>query len=140
VGDITARKRKDGTVGYTAQIRIRRDGEIVYSDSQTIDRKPAAAAWIKKKEAALAEPGALETLRATDPLLRDVIDQYFKESKRDYGDTKRQVLRTIQAGQLGGKRCSEIRNADLITFAQSLKAKPQTVGNCLTHLASVFSY
>lgn len=139
MGTITTRKRKDGTIGYTAQIRIKRSGEMLHTESQTFDRKPAAAMWLKKRESELAEPGALDKLRAPDPALCDVIDQYLAESKRDYGKTKRQVLRTIKAARLGQMRCSEIGSAQILEFAQSLNAKPQTVGNYLAHLASVFA-
>ncbi len=47
MGTITSRRRKDGTTGYTAQIRIMRDGAKVYQESQTFDRKQTAQAWIK---------------------------------------------------------------------------------------------
>lgn len=39
---IRARKLADGTVSYTAQIRIKRDGVQVYQESQTFARKQAA--------------------------------------------------------------------------------------------------
>ena len=139
MGTITSRKRKDGTTGHTAQIRIKRDGVLVHTESETFDRKPAAAAWLKKRETELAEPGALEKLKAPDPTLTKVIDQYLTESRRDYGKTKRQVLKTIQASSLGGLKCSEIGSAQIMEFAQSLNVKPQTVGNYLAHLASVFA-
>jgi predicted oxidoreductase len=42
---IRKRKRKDGTFGYTAQIRIMRGGWQVYQESRTFDRQVAAQAW-----------------------------------------------------------------------------------------------
>lgn len=139
MGTITSRKRKDGTLGHTAQIRIKRNGEVVHTESQTFDRKPAATAWLKKRESELSEPGAIEALKAPDPTLAKVIDQYLEESNRDYGKTKKQVLRTIKASAIGQMKCSEIGSAQVLEFAQSLKSKPQTVGNYLAHLASVFA-
>ncbi|APC20809.1 hypothetical protein BME99_10360 [Pseudomonas protegens] len=38
---IRARKLADGSVSYTAQIRIKRDGVQVYQESQTFARKQA---------------------------------------------------------------------------------------------------
>lgn len=139
MGTIITRKRQNGGLAYTAQIRLKRDKKIIHQESQTFDRKPAASAWLKKRETELAVPGALEALKAPDPTLAKVIDQYLDESKRDYGKTKRQVLKTIQASDLGPMKCSEIGSAHVMAFAQSLKAKPQTVGNYLAHLASVFA-
>ena len=50
---IRARKLADGTVSYTAQIRIKRDGVQVYQESQTFARKQAAQAWVRKRETEL---------------------------------------------------------------------------------------
>lgn len=139
MGTITSRQRKDGTLGHTAQIRIKRDGVLLHTESKTFDRKPAAAAWLKKRETELGEPGAIEALQAPDPTLADVIDRYISESRRDYGKTKLQVLRSIAAGPLGAMRCSTINSAAVVAWAQSLGSKPQTVGNYLAHLSAVFA-
>lgn len=53
---ITAHKRKKGTV-YTAQIRIRRQGEIVHTESATFDAKGLAKAWVARRETELRVPG-----------------------------------------------------------------------------------
>ena len=57
---IRARKLADGSVSYTAQIRIKRDGVQVYQESQTFARKQAAQAWARKRESELDEPVAIE--------------------------------------------------------------------------------
>ena len=44
MGTITQRKRKDGSSGFTAQIRIMKEGKAVYQESQTFDRKSPAQA------------------------------------------------------------------------------------------------
>lgn len=59
MGSITRRENKNG-VRYTAQIRLRREGVVVYQESQTIERKQTTQAWVKKRETELAQPGALE--------------------------------------------------------------------------------
>ena len=137
MGSITARKRKDGSLGHTAQIRIKQDGRLVFSESQTFERRPAALAWLKKRETELAVPGAL--VKSVDPLLREVIDQYNLEKQKGHGKTKTQVLASIQATELGGLRCSQITSPLLVRFCQSLEVQPSTRGNYMSHLASVFS-
>lgn len=137
MGTITARKRDDGSTGYSAQIRLKKQGKVVHTESQTFAREQAAKAWLKKREAQLAEPGALEKLDQPDPTLREVIAQYTKESKKNYGKTKEQVLSTISASNLGQLKCSEVSSTAIVSFAQSLAVQPQTVGNYLSHLASV---
>ena len=47
MGTVTVRKRRDGSTGYTAQIRIMQKGVTVYQESQTFDRNATAQAWIK---------------------------------------------------------------------------------------------
>jgi integrase len=137
VGTIIARKRKDGSVGYTAQILIKRKGVIIYREAQTFDRKQAAGAWLKRRETELAKPGALE--KKEDPPLRDVIDRYLSESEKKVGKTKSQVLRSIKGYDISEKKCSEIESADIVAFAQSLGSKPQTRQNYLSHLSAIFA-
>lgn len=137
MGTITQRKRSDGSIGYTAQIRRKERGIVVYTEAKTFDREPAARAWMTKRERELAQPGALESAKQEDPLLSEVIGRYVRESKRELGRTKKQVLSTISASTLGGKRCSQLASQDYVQFAQSLEVLPQTAGNYLSHLAAV---
>ena len=139
MGTITARKRKDSTVGFTAQIRLKKDGVVVYTEAKTFDRRPAAAAWLTKREKELAEPGTLESAMKEDPALKDAIDRYKRESKRDIGRTKKQVLRAIEDSPLGLLKCSEVTSQAIVSFAQGLDVQPQTVGNYMSHLAAVFA-
>jgi hypothetical protein len=58
VSTIRARKSADGSLRYTVQIRIKKNGMQVYQESQTFARKQAAQAWTKRRETELDEPGA----------------------------------------------------------------------------------
>jgi len=137
MGTIVSRKRKDGSVGHTAQIRLKKDGEVIHSESQTFDRKPAAQAWLKKRETELAVPGALS--KVDDPPLKDVIDRYNAEKQKQHGKTKAQVLNTIKDAAIGSLRCSEITSQRVVQFCQSIDAQPSTRGNYISHLAAVFN-
>ena len=137
MGTIVTRKRKDGTLGHTAQIRLKAGGKLVFTQTKTFDRKPAAQAWLKKRETELAMPGAL--IKRVDPLLSDVIDQYNKDTLRPHGKTKDQVLRTIQRAGIGQLPCSQVTSQQLVAFAQGIDAQPSTRGNYMSHLASVFA-
>ncbi len=139
MGTIVERERRDKSIGYTAIIRLKRGGRVVHTETKTFDRRPAAANWIKKRERDLAQPGALDAAQKKDPSLSDVIDQYIKESRKDIGRTKAQVLRAIKAAPIGGMECSKIDSAAITRFAQGLGVQPQTVGNYLAHLASIFA-
>jgi hypothetical protein len=86
MGTIIPRKRRDGSTAYQAQLLIKRAGKILHREGRTFDRKQAAAAWLEKREIELAKPSALERIKATDPTLASVIDQYTEESIADRPD------------------------------------------------------
>jgi len=135
VATITQRKRSDGTLAYTAQIRLKRGGRVVHSEAQTFDRKQAAQAWARKREAELGTP----TEKRDDSPLSVVIDRYLSESQHKIGKTKAQVLRTIKADPLAALPCAEIDSAELLAFFNRLGSQPQTRGNYASHLSSIFA-
>jgi integrase len=139
MGTIIGRSRKDGSKAFTAQIVIKKDGVIVHREAQTFDRKPAANAWIVKREAELKRPGGLE--RNEDPTLAAVIDRYIAESKNVVHGTKAQVFKTLKNSDLGEIKCSEITSRALVSFAQELNKsmEPQTCGNYFSHLSNIFT-
>ena len=141
MGTITQRKRKNGSVGYTAQIRIKREGKLVHQETQTFDRKQAASNWIQRKESELREPGALTLANAPKATLCEAIERYTSESRKAIGRTKAQVLRSIQDYPIADMDCAEITSAEIVAFANELSKgrKPQTVSNYLSHLGAVFT-
>ena len=56
---IRARKRPDGSISYTAQIRLIRDGVQVYQESQPFARKQAAQAWVRSVKLNWISPARL---------------------------------------------------------------------------------
>lgn len=141
MGTIIQRPRRDGTIAYLAQVTVKRKGRIVHRESRTFDRRPVAAAWIKKREKDLSTPGGIEAARARHPTLAMAIDRYVAESLKAIGRTKAQVLRAIKSYDIADKRCEDITSADIFEFARELsgKVQPQTVANYLSHLAAVFA-
>lgn len=141
MGTIVARPRKDGTVGYTAQIKIKRGGKFVFSQAQTFDREAAAKAWMKRKEAELAKPGALEAAMKPKGTLFETIEEYLRLSRKEIGKTKAQVLETIQRHDIASQPLSDIKSQDLVAWAKWLgeTRKPQTVLNYVSHLSAVFT-
>ena len=140
LGTILARKRKDGTTGYTAQIVRKQNGKIVHREAKTFNREREARAWAAWREAELDKPGALEQLQKPSLTLGDAIDRYTAE-KRTIGRTKEQVLRSIKKHQIATMESAAIKSADIVRFADELAdggLQPQTVGNYVSHLAAIF--
>ncbi|HEY8329790.1 MAG TPA: hypothetical protein VIO83_00435 [Pseudomonas sp.] len=78
---IRTRKNKDGSVMYTAQLRIKRDGVQVYQESASFSRRKAVEAWAKRRETELSEPGALEREQCGGgATLVEMIERYIEES------------------------------------------------------------
>lgn len=142
MGSILARRRKDGSIGYTAQI-VRKQGKIfLHRENKTFDKEREAKAWLRFREAELDKPGALDELRKPDPPLADVIDKYTQESAKEIGRTKTQVLRSIKGYAIAEMASSTIRSEHIVAFAQELLAggrSPPTVGNYVSHLAAIFA-
>jgi integrase len=140
MGTIIARKRKDGTTGYTAQVLIKQKGTIVFREAKTFDKRREAQAWVGWTETEMKKPGALAAASAPTHTLADAIDKYTAE-KRTIGRTKEQVLRSIKSYDLASMDVTTIKSAHIVAFADQLAKgdrKPQTIGNYVSHLAAIF--
>lgn len=143
MGTIIERKRAKG-VRYTAQIRFKRDGKVVYSEAVTFNKREVAKAWIEKREKALGKPGGLEAAmkapKGDSHTLADAIDKYIQESEKEMGRTKTQVLRTIKTLDIAEKPCDLITTQVLVAFGKELRAErgASTVGTYFSHLSKIF--
>lgn len=70
--------------------------------------------------------------------LSEVIDRYVRDSERELGKTKAQVLEKIKEYEIADLNCSEIKSQQIVKFVESLKVQPQTRSNYLSHLSAVF--
>lgn len=141
MGTIVQRARKDGSVGYTAQIRIKRGGRVAFTEARTFDSADKARRWMVKREAEMLKPGALDAVKRSGQTLSDLIDAYVKTFAKDIGRTKAQVLEAVKGYSIGEMVAEEITSAEIVAFARTLGhgRQPQTVLNYLSHLSSVFS-
>lgn len=145
MGTIRPRKRKDNTTAYCAQIRINRDGQPVYQETQMFDRKQVVQAWMKRHGAELALPGATNRLNRKSVTVKQMIDQYLDEYEkvRPLGKAKRATLVAISNSWLGAIADSVVTSQKLVEYAQRRMSKEggsaqaQTVGNDLSHLGAV---
>lgn len=143
MGTITARRRKDGSTGYTAQIRIKRDGQLVHSESETFSTKVLAKEWLTRREA------ALQVQRARgEPLGKRMtwgeLVRWYEERERPgdgWGRTKRADLARLRTASLQDRRVDTLTRQDFINYVESRRAAgagPATASNDLIWLRSVF--
>ena len=79
IATIRARKSTAGSISYTAQIPLIREGAQVYQESQTFARKQAAQAWVRKREAELDQPVAIERAHRVGATVKEMIERYMLE-------------------------------------------------------------
>lgn len=146
MGSIYTRKNQDGTNKFTAQIRIKRQQKVVYQESQTFNKKTAAQAWMKKREAELALPGALDAIISkSDVNIAQIIERYLDEYEtiRPLGRTKRATLTAISRTPLGEVMAEDLTSQIIVEYAQyRMKndgVQAQTIGNDLAHFGAVLS-
>jgi len=142
MGTIVARKRKDGSIGYTAQILRKKSGIIVFRQAETFDRRAFASAWIKRRETELSEPGAIDRAKVPETSLAKAIDRYIATSRKAIGKTKAQVLASIKEYDIASMDCGAVRSDHIVEFASALLAggrQPSTVGNYISHLSAIFA-
>lgn len=141
MGTITRRPRKDGSTAYMAQVRLKREGRVIFDRTRSFDREQAAKAWIARTEKEMARPGAIEAERSrkNGATVAELIDRYLATSRKEIGKTKAQVLAAIRGHEIGQTPAQDLTRQDLVDYAAWLGQgrKPQTVQNYLSHLSAV---
>jgi len=86
---ITSRKRKDG-MRYSAQIRIKRNGKVVHTETETFDKKSLAKEWAARRESELKQPNVLEQVRYEGVTVQQVLEWYRDDydGKSKFGRSK----------------------------------------------------
>ena len=132
---------KDGRITYTAQLRIKRGGEIVFSEAKNFERESIAKGWLARRRHEMSQPGAIEKAQAPQGTLADAIDLYTADVAA-IGRTKAQVLRSLRDYPIAEMKISEIRAHHVVELARQLSTSdrlPQTVQNYLSHLGGIFA-
>lgn len=138
---ITKLQRKRGVV-YRAQIRIRRGGTIVHSESRTFSRKALAEKWATKRELELQDPEVMARAQHGGLPVGEVIKRYAEATASSAGRTKRMHLDLLQRLPLAEKDALKLTVPQLIEHAQSRQATagPATIGNDFIWLRVAFQY
>lgn len=143
MGTITARRRSDGTTGYTAQIRLKRDGKVVHTEAETFSSKALAKEWMTRREAALDAQRARGEPVGKRMTLGDMVAWYEGREREGepWGRTKKADLARLKVGSLKDKRADTLSRGDFIAYIDGRRkagAGPATAGNDLIWLRQVF--
>lgn len=139
---IKARKQANGSIRYTAIVRIRRQGKVLHQEAKTFAHRSAAERWSKHREVALEDPAALA--RAQQPatklstLIRWYIDSFQHISK--WQRSKQSQLVFLEKHPIGDVDAVFLESGTLVDHVRSRRAKgagPTTVSNDLTWIGVV---
>ena len=139
---ITARKRKNG-MRYTAQIRIKRTNGEVYNESKTFTKRAHAKEWSVRREAALSEPGALDSQGYKGVTVGQVIQWYIDDfnANNEFGRTKLDHLRFMQRLPIADENALQLTSSQVIQHVKKRRGGgtgPATVKNDIILLRTVF--
>lgn len=139
---ITPRKRRDGSIAYKAEVRVKRSGLPVYQKTQTFDRHAHAKAWAQDLEAELREPGRLAQMAHRGISLKDLVKLYLEEYSDQFGRTKNADLAALKNAELGELNALEISAKDVIDHIRGRRetVAPSTALNDIIWLRTLWRY
>lgn len=140
---ISQRKRADGSVSYTAQIRIRRNGAIVYQESKTFDQKKPAERWAKQRELYIESVG-VNALRDA-MTIGEAVQQYIDEVSalpRGIGRSKMSALKYMLKQTLADLPLVGFSSAELMNWMRwrASEVSGSTVSQDVIFLKQVLEY
>ncbi len=127
---IRRRARTDGSIGYTAQVRIHKKKALIYEESKTFSRQAAAQKWAKAREVALEDPAVLaQALAATKSDFRlATLIKWYRETFRKvakWGRNKEESLKRLESDPVGNEDALKINTAALVEFIQARGPQPR---------------
>lgn len=142
MGTILSRRRKNGSIGYTAVIRIKRDGKQIHSEAETFDRRQLAVEWMRRREAEFDQQRARGEPIGRVPTLDELLEWYSQEIKEHtpWGRTKEADLKRLRGYDLAKKIATRLTTADYIAHVEARRregAGAATANNDLIWLRQV---
>lgn len=144
---IRTRRRKDGSLAYLSEVRIKRDGEIIHRESKTFDRQGQARAWAESREKRFVNgrPAKKRLPRTKPATLRNVLQKYREEVSdvRPMGRSKTSHIRFLEKCEISKMVVCEIKSSDIIAHVRSRRkggAGPSTANNDIVWLRVILRY
>ncbi|MDE1715773.1 site-specific integrase [Chromobacterium amazonense] len=129
---ITKYRKKNGELSYSATVRVKQGGKVIFSASRSFPKESLARAWAQRVEIEAAAPGFIEQQAAAGITLGEIITRYREEmSQQDrLGRTKGYVLQALLRSSITDRPAAEIETEDYIEYGrmrQAEGASPATV-------------
>lgn len=136
MADISTRKRRDGSCGYTALIRITKNGQRLHQEAKTFSSQTAAKEWAKRREVEPEDPTALIRASAPARTLKELIRWYIDTFHAvGWGRTKSAVLKFLENHEIGTADALRLTTPILVDHispgaARIRTARSPTRGSC----------
>lgn len=137
---ITKRNKTSGIPSFTAQVRIKKSGKVIFSKSETFSQRKLAEKWAARTEKAWHE--GTFSLPTPDGTFAELIKRYRLDIEKEVGKTMIQCLRTLEGMDETNVGCHEVDPTFLIDLARALKKEGRsaaTVNNYMQHLYGLFT-
>lgn len=135
-----ARKQADGTMRYSAIVRLRKGKQLIHRETKTFSQRSAAEKWAKSRlEDPVALTKAQQGERSLSSLIRWYIDNFSSVSK--WQRTKQAQLEFLEKHPTAKANIFNITSGTLIDHVRSRRATgagPATASNDLTWIGVVF--
>ena len=120
---IRTRQRKDGSLAYLSEVRVKRDGRIVHRESRTFDRRTQAKVWAESREKKFAKniPAPKRSLELTQATLCKVLEKYREDVSevRPMGRSKTSNIQFLEKCEIARMAACEIKSSDIIAHVRS---------------------
>ncbi|WP_311220755.1 MULTISPECIES: hypothetical protein [unclassified Acidovorax] len=144
MGTISQRRKRDGSLSYTAQIRILRDGAVMHSEAQTYSRRALASQWMRRREVeleqAMASGRPLVKGVSVDELIGDYVSA--SEGAQPWGRSKTADIAKLRTTTLAKPDAMRLTVQDVVDHVDKRRktdgAGPATILNDLVWLRQVF--
>jgi integrase len=144
---IRPRQRRDGSIAYLAEIRIKRDGRLVHRESRTIDRRRLATEWTTRRESKLRKADALPKRNQLTPRrpLQKILLKYRKEVSdiRPMGRSNSAHIKFLEKTNLASIEVADLKSSDVIEHVRARRrsgAGASAVNNDLVWLRTILRY
>ncbi len=139
-------QRKNGSLAYLSEVRVKRDGKIIHRESGNFDRQTQAKAWADSREKKFAKkiPAPKRSLKLTQATLRKVFEKYREDVSdvRPMGRSKASNIRFLEKCEIAKMTACEIKSSDITTHVRSRRrsgAGPSTANNDIVWLRVILA-
>lgn len=137
-------RERNGVGRWVVQIRIKRQGRVVYSQSRSFTKEALARAWADKREVELRVPGALDRVQHSGATVRQVLEWYEADysGATKFGRSKLSHIRFLMGYEpLASSVAANLTSVDYVSHVRQRRADgagPATVNNDLVWLRGAF--